>query len=430
MHLDLAFDYAGAGLWEEAIEVLGRLADSQEDPSPHPMVHYVRGYLAQQLGDEAAAGRAYARGAGLPTDYCFPARVEEMLVLEHVLSLCPTDARAHYYLGNLLYDKAREDEAMDQWARAVELEPGLAPAWRALGIAEYNVRGDAGKARACYERALEARPADGRILCELDQLTRRMGAPPSERLQILDAHPDLVTQRDDLTLSRATLCNQLDRPHEALELVGSRRFIPWEGGEGRVSDQYVAAHVQQGRAALAAGNGSEALEHFEAARDLPENMGEGRSPLQSLTDLDYYCGLAQQALGNTGAAEQWFGAAAQRDGDLSAMTYYQAQAMRQLGREEEADRLLGELLEHAVSQRDQAPRAGFHTSVPRFVFEAEDPARRRRISFTHLMGLAHLGLGRQDEARTAFAEVLELDPSHQPAHQELRALGAARVVRR
>ncbi|MFC1525211.1 DUF5107 domain-containing protein [Candidatus Latescibacterota bacterium] len=425
MHLDLAFDYAGAGLWQEAIDVLGRLADRQDDPSTHPMVYYVRGYLAHQLGDEAAASRDGARGARLPADYCFPARVEEMLVLEYTLARTPGDARAHYYLGNLLYDKDRTDEAMAQWERAVELEPGLAPAWRTLGIAHFNVRHEAERSRECYERALSAKPDDGRILCELDQLARRMGAAPAERLQRLVEHPDLVAQRDDLTLSRATLCNQLSEPHGALELVGSRRFIPWEGGEGRVSDQYVAAHLQLGRAALAAGDGAGALGHFEAARALPQNMGEERSPLQRLSDLDYYCGLAQQALGHGEEAREWFEKASQGDGDLSAMTYYQAQAMRELGREEEAGKRLGELLEHARHERDQAPKAGFHTSVPRFVFEAEDPARRRRINFTHLMGLAHLGLGEEEEARQAFADVLELDPSHQPARQELRALETA-----
>ena len=40
----------------------------------------------------------------------------------------------------------------------------------------------------------------------------------------------------------------------ALEIVTSRRFHPWEGGEGNVLRQFTAAHLALGRRALDAGN--------------------------------------------------------------------------------------------------------------------------------------------------------------------------------
>ena len=422
MHLDVAFDYAAAGLWDEAVELLSGLEARTGDGWLHPMVVYARGYLRHQRGDEEEALADYRRAAMLEPGYCFPWRVEEMLVLEHALSLQPEDARAHYYLANLLFDKQRFDEAIGHWERATELEPALATPWRNLGIAFYNTRHDGERARECYLRAFAADPSDGRVLCELDQLMGRLAAPSEERLQQLEAHAELVAQRDDLSLSRIALLNQMGQPQRALDLVLSRRFIPWEGGEGRVSDQYVGAHVQLGRQSLEAGDAASALAHFEAARTWPESLGEGRSPFQPLTQLDYCCGLAHQALGNGVAARECFTRGAETGDGLNADTYYQALALRQLDRSAEAEECLRQLLEHGRTQRDTAPEAGFATSVPRFVFEAEDPARRRRANGTHLMGLAHLGLGQDGEARDCFDEVLELDPSHQGARQELRGL--------
>jgi len=425
MHLDLAFDYAGAGLWEEADDVLGRLpAPRSGSESLHPMVLYTRGYFALQLGDEDGERDCYSRAGQLPTDYCFPSRVEEMLVLERVLEVQPDDARARYYLGNLLYDKQRAEEAIDQWEQAASLDPQLSIPWRNLGIAQYNVRHDGERARECYLRAFEANPRDGRTLCELDQLMRRLGAPPAERLERLEEHRDLVDERDDLCLSRLSLYNQVGEPGKALDLVLSRRFIPWEGGEGSVSSQYVEAHVQLGRAALAAGDGAGALEHFEAALVYPENLGEGRSPRQSVADLDYFCGLAHQAMEDTAKARECFERVADGKEDLSAMAYYQALALQELGRDDEAAELLKQLLDHARKQRDTAPQAGFATSIPRFVFEAEDPVQKRRVNFSLLAGLAHLGLGQKEEARGAFEEVLELDANHLAARRELQGLHA------
>ena len=425
MHLDLAFDYASAGLWAEADDVLSRLPDQEAGAEPlHPMALYSRGYFALHQGDTDGERECYRRAALLSPDYCFPSRVEEMLVLERVLEVQPDDARARYYLGNLLYDKQRTDEAVAQWEQAGSLQPEYSIPWRNLGIAHYNTRHDPDRARECYLKAFEANPGDGRTLCELDQLMRRLGAPPAERLARLEAHLDLVNERDDLSLARITLYNQLEEPRKALDLVLSRRFIPWEGGEGSVSGQYVAAHTQLGRAALESGDGAVALEHFAAALTYPQNLGEGRSPRQSVADLDYFMGLAHQSMEDEAAARECFERVADRKEDLSAMAYYRSLALKELGRDAEAQEQLQQLLAHAVEQRDTAPKAGFATSIPRFVFEAEDPVQRRRINFTFLVGMAQLGLGQVEEARAAFAAVLELDVNHQAAQRELRGLQA------
>src|SRR5205085_4287936 len=137
-HLDLGYDYANAGLLDEAIDVLSRVSEAG-----YPMVLYSLAVFHDARGERDRASK-YLRGAyEAPPQYCFPARLEEMQVLQSALQLRPDDAKAHYYLGNLLYDKRRYAEAIQHWERSCELEASFSIPWRNLGIARYNVQHDA-----------------------------------------------------------------------------------------------------------------------------------------------------------------------------------------------------------------------------------------------------------------------------------------------
>jgi tetratricopeptide (TPR) repeat protein len=426
-YLDLAFDYAGAGLWDEASEVLARLVGRKGAGAPvYPMVLYALGYLAERKGQADEALGYYRRGAEMPPDHCFPMRLEELEVLQRGVAANPQDARAPYYLGNLLYDKKRYEEAMQCWQVASRLDPGFSIPWRNLGLAYYNVRRDPGQARDCYLRAFKANPHDAKLLSELDQLLKRLGATPSERLARLEEHLDLVAERDDLSVERAALYNLLGQPQKALEIMLSRRFHPWEGGEGRVSDQYVIAHMLLGQSALEAGRAAEALAHFGAAKTFPVNLGEGKWVQTSEAHLDYLAGLARKALGDAQGAKACLQKAAQAQGEFSPLTYYQALALRELGDEARARELLEGLREHASQRLEAASKPGFATSVPQFLFYEEDPQKPYRVVHTYMLGLAHLGLGQAAEARKAFQEALALDINHVGAQEELRRLGTGK----
>jgi len=428
IHLDIAFDYAGAGLWDEAGDLLTRLVHQRGAETPiHPMVLYATGYFAHRRGEEKEAREFYRQAAEMPPDYCFPVQLEEMEILRHVQEVNPQDARAPYYLGNLLYDKKHYEEAIHNWEQACRLDPDFSIPWRNLGIAQYNVRRDPEQALACYLKAFEKNPLDGRLLSELDQLMKRSGTPPADRLARLEEHLDLVEQRDDLSVERARLHNQLGQPRRALDIVLSRRFHPWEGGEGRVSDQYVNAHMILGRQALEAGNAAEALGHFEAAGNYPENLGEGRHPLAPDANRQYLSGLAAEALGDPKKAQAHFQQAAKPQRNISAMTYHQALALSRLGDAEASRKHLEEMLDVATQQLETTSKAGFDTSVPRFVFSEHDPQKRRRINSTYMIGLAKLGLGHVAEAEQALKETLALDINHLGAQEELQRLVGRRT---
>jgi tetratricopeptide (TPR) repeat protein len=422
--LDLALDYAGAGLWEEAADLLRRVLPADgEEVAVYPMLYYALGFIAERRGETEEARAYRQQGAQMPPDYCFPARLEEARILHSVQEANPEDARAFYYLGNLLYDKKRYEEAINNWETSCRLEPGFSIPWRNLGIAHFNVRNDPEKARECYLKAFDANPRDARLLFELNQLMKRLGSAPAERLARLEEHLDLVEQRDDLYVEYVSLRNQTGEPETALELLKARRFHPWEGGEGKVSSQYVNAHLLSGRKALEDGDGEKALRHFEAAQNYPENLGEGKHFLTPETDLHYFAGLARRALGDEEGSKACFQKAAGTETPPSRMTYYQALAMRELGEAAASARKLEELLAFAERQMHSEVRIEyFATSLPNFLIFEDDLQRRNRVDCTFLMGLAYLGLGRTSGAEKAFREVLALDANHLWAQKELDVL--------
>ncbi|MBN1247332.1 MAG: DUF5107 domain-containing protein [Anaerolineae bacterium] len=422
-HFDLAFDYANAALWEEAADVLGRLVSAQ-DGNAYPMVLYALGFIAYRVGDEAQAHTLYARASQMPTDYCFPVRLEEMLILEHAQQLNPEDATAAYYLGNLYYDKKRYDEAINHWERATQLNATFATPWRNLGIAAYNVQHDPQKAIDLYERAFALNPGDGRVLSELDQLRRRTGISPEERLALLERHINLVQDRDDLSVEMATLYNLTGQPQAALDYMLSRRFHPWEGGTGRISRQYVKAHLQIGRTALDAGDAVAALASFATTQAAyPACLGERKHHLWPDVDVLYYTGLAQQTQGDDeGAAASFEKVLSARAWGVSEVTYYQALALRAMDRVPEAQEKLEAMLSTARERLNEQVKQGFATSVPEFVFAEANMETRRRVHLTFVMALAHLGLGDDQAALEAFDQVLALEPNHEGALEMRRSL--------
>ena len=421
--LDVAFDYAGAGLWADAENLIERFLVHSDAKTPHPMLCYATGWFAECRGDREKAARWYQAGRAAPPDYCFPSRLEEMIVLEAALHHDADDARAHYYLGNLLYDKYRREEAVEHWEQACRLDPEFSIPWRNLGMAYYNVRRQPDRATECYEKACRADPSDARLLYEFDQLRKRTAAEPGIRLAELERRRDLVDQRDDLTIELVTLYNFTGQSARALSILLARRFHPWEGGEGLVSAQYVSAHILLGADALGCNNAADALSHFEAARQYPHNLGEGKHLLTRETHVDYFSGLALSLARRAGEASGLWRKAANTRSDTDMFAYYRALALRSLGDDAGAVALLRHLHEFAEAQMNAEVKIDyFATSLPNFLLFEDDLRKRNRIECLFLRGLANLGLGRQVEAAADLEQVLSMDRTHLFAHLELRRM--------
>ena len=415
--LDLAHDEARAGLLAEAVDVLQRAVAAGADRGREPLLHYTLAWLESRRGAEAAAAVHLARAGAARPAYVFPARLEEIAILEWAIGRDSDDARARYYLGNLLYDRRRYREAIVLWREAARLEPGFPTVHRNLGIAELNVLGRPGRARAAYRRALRADPSDARVLYEYDQLRKRLGDAPAARLRDLETRRELVLQRDDLAVEYVTLLNRVGRHADAVAILAGRRFHPWEGGEGLVSGQWVVAHRELARAALRDGRASAAADLVRTAMDYPANLGEGKHLLTPEHELQLLLGQCLAAAGDdAGARRCWsLAAAPQADPDAPPAdgAYWQALALRELREADAAEARLAGLLAAARRQAMSEVRIPyFATSLPTLLLFDDDLSALAHVEARYLEGLALLGLGRARAAGTRFADVLAARPEH------------------
>ncbi len=400
--LDLAFDLADGGFPLVAASLLEMhlehpVADSAV-PNPLSRAVMTRYVLAWLRQDQGLLVQARAQ---VP-DYFFPSRLHEQIVLDWALAQPGKDPVAAYGLGNYLYDLKRHDEALAAWQRSIDDGADFATVHRNLGIGLWNVRRDGEGARACYLKAMALDPADPRLVSEYDQLRSKLNDDPASRLADLEAKRDLVMRRDDCTVAMLDLLNLAGRSEEALEVLMTRRFHPWEGGEGAVLRQFTRAHLLLGRQALDAGDAATALVHFESAMDTPDNLGEAYHLLQAKADVNYWRGAALKSLGRDGEAMECFQASADEVGDFAEMavtehsplSYYRGLSLRAMGREDEACALFESLKAFASAKIGQSAKIDyFATSLPNLLVFEEDLQRRKDAEFHKLIALACKGLG-------------------------------------
>ena len=408
--LDIAYEYADAGLYQQAAELLQLHHSHKTDncPVPNPLAksqltHYLSAWLQDAAGNHNAASKILADARKLSADYFFPSRLQDMLILEWATAQKEPDPNADFALGNFLFDRKRHEDAIARWEAAAAAGEDLPTAWRNLGIAYWNVRRDGHAARNAYLTAMQHAPDDARIFTEYDQLRKKLGDDPAARLKTLKSRPDLVDERDDASVELAALHNHLGQPEKALEIVTTRRFHPWEGGEGKVLKEYTTARMKLGQQALQNGQAEQALEHFRLAMRPPQNLGEAYHLLQAKADVNYYTALALKALGRTDEANQLFEASANEAGDFqdmavtahSELSYYKGLALIELGRLDKAAAFFDGLREYAEEElRKEAKIDYFATSLPLLLVFEDDLDRLHRERAENLLQLAEKGTAR------------------------------------
>ncbi len=277
--LDAAGDLARLGEHERAIAALDRAVELPVGPlgNARPLARYLAALEHERAGRPAEATRARAEARAQDRALAFPSGLDAHDALTAALRAEPDDAVAHSLLGMLLYDLGRGAEALDSWRTAIDLGLVDAVLRRNAALAAY----EAGDERLAWDSLVSARaldPADGRLLYELDQLAERLEHPAVERLARLEAALPLVLARDDLAVVYADLLVDAGRASEAVALLASRVFQPWEGGEGR-------ALAAWDRARAAAGLPRE---------DPPASLGEARplvpppAPVRPDGTTDYF----------------------------------------------------------------------------------------------------------------------------------------------
>ena len=270
-----ALDYASAGLFDEAINLLSHAIGDNEQKT-YPMVFYYLGWFHSNKGSETKAVTYYKKAAKASPEYCFPNRLKAIPVLRDALERNNKDAKAPYYLGCLFYDKRQHELAIDYWETSQDRDNSFSTVHRNLGIAYFNKKEEPNKAIQSFEKAFSLDDSDARVFMELDQLYKRTNKDPQKRLMFLEQHMELVEFRDDVYLERAALYNFLGEHQKAYDLIMDRKFHPWEGGEGKVSGQYVYSLTELAKSDIKNGAYQQAIEKLEKAQIYPTNLGEGK----------------------------------------------------------------------------------------------------------------------------------------------------------
>ncbi|HOW24654.1 MAG TPA: DUF5107 domain-containing protein [Bacteroidales bacterium] len=434
--LEYTLDYAHAGLYRDASDLLSVYYNENRDG--YSLVPYYLGWLAYREGNHPAATEYFRQGSALRPDLVFPDRIEEILVLKTALEVDPADAKAHYYLGNLWYDKRQYEEAIGCWERSAALRDDFPTVHRNLAIAYYNKRHDPERAQTFLEKAFSLDRSDARILMELDQLYKRMNKSHEERLSQLEAHSGLVSQRDDLYLEQVTLCNQLCRFRKAKDLLASRRFHPWEGGEGKVVGQYLLCHLELAKEAIAADRPGEALDLLEQTENYPSSLGEGKLYGACENDIHYWKGIVYERMGMVDKARRCFELATKGQSQpvqalfyndpQPDMIFYQGLAWRKSGREEKASAIFQQLIDFGeMHMNDEAMIDYFAVSLPDLLVFDADLDMRNKIHCFYMMGLGYMGKGNgsRERAEALFERVLSMDVNHQGAqvHRQMLRRG-------
>jgi tetratricopeptide (TPR) repeat protein len=418
--LEYALDYAAAGLYEEASELLEYAV---KEVDTNPMVFYSLGWFSYKSGDHQKAKEWFNKAAKANPYLCFPNRLIEIKILQLASEINPVDAKAPYYLGNLFYDKRQYADAIKCWETAARLDNTFPTVHRNLGIAYFNKQNEVQKALNCYEKAFALDPNDARVLMELDQLYKRLNRAPAQRLQFLEDHLTVTEQRDDTYLERLSLYNFAGDYETALRLIEARKFHPWEGGEGKVSYQYLLGLVQLAKHFIKQKQHEKAIAYLERAQTYPHNLGEGKLYGAQENDIDYWLGCASAGLNKQEIANGYFIKATKGLSEPSAAIFYNDQqpdkifyqglAHKKLGNNELANTGFNKLVAYGIEHAaDEIKLDYFAVSLPNLLIFDDNLDLRNRIHAYFIQGLGYLGLESSAEAIQMFTRVLEMDAAH------------------
>lgn len=378
--LDLAIDLAGMGRTEDAAALLLNLVKMRPEAACK-MVFYALGYY-----DHSKKHSYYEKGTQAVLGQTFPFRYEELQILQDVIRN-EKDQNAVLLLGNLLYHKQHYVKAAELWQNV----SGHPEALRNLAIAYFSHLGREGEALSLMKQALALKPQDEQLLYETVVLMDKLGTDPVEKISLLSG---IQTRRDDLLIELAKAYNQNFQMDQALEVLTSHDFVPCEGGEHAVAEQYMFAYLIKGVIAYREGKLEEANEYFSRGQELPQNLGAGIWNHCKRVPLKYYQSLCLNALGKCEEAEIiWKYIADIRveyfsNMHLKELPFYQSLCLAELGRNTEAVRRITVFMRqwnHMKNVND----SGYFNTTPFFISFVDDPAKLRTAQYLYLTGLCY-----------------------------------------
>jgi tetratricopeptide (TPR) repeat protein len=306
----------------------------------HPVACYWRAYLERQR-DEAKSGDYLRRAAELSPDLVFPHRLETLPVLRWAASKTD-DWKTTYYLGLLLWSIGEETEAKS-------LLGGLGgrPAWSPFYLLRarlFGAKEDRPRVLADIKRAVELDRRNWRAWRAETDFYEKAGEFEAA-LGSAAAVYGLLPEKPALVMDYARALLHSGKYGECLKVLDKTTVLPYEGAwEGH--DLFRQANLFLAVQALAGGRAKRAAALAEKARRWPEHLGVGR-PFDVDERLEnILLAAAYELTGDKGKATGFYESVAEAAGKFragrGAVDFISAAALKKLGRESEAVRLLEE----------------------------------------------------------------------------------------
>ena len=399
-YLTLAIGYLQNGLLAEAEEVLKRFK------GVNPFINYYLGYIADKKGDNTRAASYFKAAAGQSVDFIFPYRLLTIDVLNIALKYNPTDANAYYYTGNILYEKQPE-VAIDNWEKAVLHNPGFAIAYRNIGWGYNYHYNDIPKAISQYEKAISLNKNEGIYYSEISRLYERNNTSIVTRLKLFnEADINVVKQRDDASmpfLEYLLLSGQAEKAVELLEGM----YLGYREGESRSRNVRINANLMLGKHYFDKNDYQKALQYFTSARIDREEAGNDRLGDRE-AQVDYFIGLANEALKNRSAATSAFKRSIQETPrNVTIMSYYQGLSHEKIGNKEQARKIFNSMVSDADKQLIE--RSSSEVGV---IFGRGEADNDRLSRIYTMRGLGYKGLGELQKAKDDLNKAIELSQSN------------------
>jgi tetratricopeptide (TPR) repeat protein len=393
-YLEFSTEYISAGFYNEAIKVLSRM---EAKGCTFPMLYYYLGYLNEIQGAKDKALTYYKKADSMPSDYCFPFRKEEVVILNRAMAMDANSAKASYYLGNLYYEH-QPRKAIELWEKSAKLDPNFYIVYRNLGLAYNEIDNDYVKALASMNKAAEIYSEDARLLFEIDGLHELNQVSPKDKYEFLMNNYATATKRGETLLRLITRAVEFGKYDEALNALQSNSISETEGSRG-IQDAYLNSYTLRALAEIGNKEYNNAMKDIEDALAYPVGLyGRGR-----YSQLYYLAGLVYEASGDAAKARGSYEKAMlveTESGDDREFDYYKGLALIKMNKPEEAKALFQKMLGDTMDNSAYTQFDGRRTSVA------------QQVTNHYMAGLGYMGMGDKTKASEEFRQALALNPGH------------------
>lgn len=384
--LDIAFDFSHMGLYEDIVNLLENLPSDRKNV----ISAYTLGYYKYLCGRDGKS--EYVTAENMTLGKTYPFRFEEIAVLSDVIKRTDSE-KAKMLLGCLYYNKRHYEKAAELWS-----ECGDYISKRNLAVAYFSHLDRKDEALPIMEDLLKIRPDDEQLLYETVVLMDKTGINPEKKIDTILSHK--VT-RDDILTELAKAYNQAFMPDKAIETLMSHKFIPCEGGEHAIADQYMFAYLVKGRTAYGNADYISALEYFRCGQALPQSLGAGIWNHCKLVPLKYHEALCLEKLGEKEEADKIFryisGITVEYFSNmhLKELPYWQAKSFEHLGEQLKAQQLITKYYPKWKAIKDTKDNGNFCTT-PFFISFIDNPKTLRLAQTLYLTSLCESIMGNPD----------------------------------